>query len=266
VVVTDSSSRIVVRATLDFLTSIERYTLREDIVLRELDGQWYIDLPESDPTEPPDQFTSRPSVDFLSQGRRTVTSEETITRDVLDRPKLTLGPVRSLLVDDNWVVVGDVTNIDVDPADVTITAQLRDEDGDLLATYDAAQVMVHKLLPGESSPFRVVFESLAGTAPAEDGEATAATEVVDDVGNGDALTAAAPAQAGGTTDKGPIEFDPNAITPLWLPDDATVASVEVYARAVVTSLGTNRGLQVLDVRYEENEAGARYLIGELRKR
>ena len=49
---------------------------------------------------------------------------------MLDRPQLTLTEVRALQVDGRWVVIGEVTNADVDPADVTVEAQLRDPDGD----------------------------------------------------------------------------------------------------------------------------------------
>ena len=45
------------------------------------------------------------------------------------------------------MVIGRVINIDVDPADVTISAQFRDKNGKLLATYDAAQTTLR--IPGQ---------------------------------------------------------------------------------------------------------------------
>ena len=137
--VTQTSStpgRTVVSASQDYLTSLQDYQVDTDVVVRKVAGSWFIDLPPPDATVPPDEFTSRPGVNFLDQGRRTVSSQSTATVDVLDRPQLTLSDVRSLLVDGRWVVIGEVTNADVDPADVTVEAQLRDLTGSLLATWD----------------------------------------------------------------------------------------------------------------------------------
>ncbi|MDY7100160.1 MAG: hypothetical protein S0880_03140, partial [Actinomycetota bacterium] len=265
-IVSRSEGHAVVRVDLEYLTSIERYSTRTEVEVRELDGRWYLEPPPADVTEPPERFTSRPAIEFLAESGGT-TGEDSLADNSPDRPQVTFESVRSLHVEGNWVVVGEVTNVDVDPADVTVNAQLRDPDGELLATYDAAQVMVHKLLPGESTPFRLVFESLAGTGAGGDADA----DTPRDDNAADATAAATTttmttttAGPGATADKGPVEFDPYAITPLWLPDGAVVASVDVYARAVLTPLGTERGLQVVDLRRETDASGAGYLVGTLR--
>jgi hypothetical protein len=192
--------------------------------------------------------------------------------------------------------VGEVVNVDVDPADVTVNAQLRGTDGALLAGYDAAQVIVHKLLPGERTPFRIDFESVAGTVPLgrpsaggtdapagtplpADAAAPAPTTTVSattttpDTTSPGAGTASSSKEPGGVSvtsavpaasAQGPVEFDPAARYPLALPSGTEVASVDVYARAVVTTHETDRGLQVLDAHVERAADGSAELVGELR--
>ncbi|WP_111765417.1 hypothetical protein [Nakamurella deserti] len=253
-----SPGRTVLTTTADYLTSLQSYQVTGEVVLLQEDDRWYIDLPAADASVAPDEFTSRPEVGFLALGRRTPGNTETSTADILDRPELTLTQVRSMLVNGRWVVIGQVTNADVDPADVTVSAQLRDPEGELLASWDASQVMVHKLLPGESSPFRIEFQSIAGTGS----YGTEADGGVKDTGTGGALTVAPPVQKTSNV-KGPVEFDPQTITPLVLRPGADVASVGVYARAVVTPHTSTRGLQVTDLRLDTNADGS-FVTGSLR--
>ncbi|HYN73433.1 MAG TPA: hypothetical protein VES60_13115 [Nakamurella sp.] len=266
--VEQTPDRVVLRSTRTFLTSLESYDVVDEVTLTRGSGGWVIELPATDPSKPQDQFTSRAGVDLLAQGRRALTSGATATADVLDRPQLTLTDLRAERVSDRWVVVGQVTNVDVDPADVTVQAQMRDPNGSLLASWDASQVIVHKLLPGQSTPFRIEFQSIAGTGAygtevdggvtvvangAADGAAAGA-----DSGAGSQIAVAAPTPAKADV-RGPVEFDPRTITPLTLPADAGVAAVDVYARAVVTPSVNPPGLQVTDVHLDGDT-----LVGTLR--
>ncbi|MCI4658965.1 hypothetical protein [Cryobacterium zhongshanensis] len=255
--------RQVMTATLDYLTSLQSYRVTSPVTLIQEPTGWFIDLPAADATSPPDQFTSRPAVGFLSQGRRALSSDGTSTMDVLDRPELTLGNVSSLLVNGRWVVIGEVTNTDVDPADVTVEAQLRDPDGALLASWDASQVLVHKLLPGATSPFRIEFQSIAGTGDyglEADGGLKNTTAVTPP--SATSVTVAAPATSSNI--RGPVEFDPQTITPFVLAAGAKVSSVAVYARAVVTPRASARGLQVQHLRLTGSAADGYAVVGELR--
>ena len=54
-------------------------------------------------------------------------------------------------------------NVDIDPADTTVTALLSDEQGHELTRYDAQTGTIHKILPKEVVPFRVGFEGVAGS-------------------------------------------------------------------------------------------------------
>ncbi|MDZ8276586.1 hypothetical protein R2Q81_11595 [Microbacterium aquimaris] len=250
--------RAAVAATLTFLTSLQTYEVTTVLPTVLTESGWRIQLPASDPTTSPDQFASRPDVRFVSQGRRDVSSEVTSLLDVVDRPELLVDQVRTVQIDGRWIVIGQVTNTDVTPADVTVQAQLRDPDDDLLVEWDAAQVMVHKLLPGESTPFRIEFQNIAGTGDygfEADGGVLGTNDdysVVDaEADEPEDLTA-------------PVEFDPQAITPLALAPGDVVDAVQVYARAVVTDAPIPTGLQVQGLRVEVTEDGAFHLRGTVR--
>jgi hypothetical protein len=258
-VIEQTPDRAVLDSTRTFLTSLQAYEVHDTVTLERVSNAWRIELAPADPTQPQRQFLSRPGVDFLSLGRRALTSGATSTADVLDRPQLTMSNVRALIVDGRWIVIGQVTNVDVDPADLTVEAQLRDASGTLLASWDASQVLVHKLFPGQSSPFRIEFQSIAGTGAygteADGGTVSSATDA-----DGSLIVPVAPTAAKVHANvRGPVEFDPGTITPLSLAADAQVASIDVYARAVVTPHMNPPGLAVTGLHVEGDQ-----LVGSLR--
>lgn len=219
-----------VRVELDYVTALDghRRTVTHRLVNR--DGEWFIEPNTPDLAIPPAQFVRRADVDFLSQGRRRATTGTTAYADVIDRPEVVTTQARLVRFDQRWVVVGEIVNTDVDPADVTVTAQLLASDGRVLAQYDASQVIAHKLLPKESTPFLIEFEGIAG-----------ALDVLDPTAG---------------------DFDPAARTPLEIVD-ADVASFSVYTKAVVTGRDLDRSLVAQDVRIER-EGDAWWLVGSLR--
>ncbi len=267
-VTSQTPGRVVVHTELTFLTSLQSYEVDTDMVLRQHGDTWTIDLPPADATIPPDEFTSRPGVDYLSQGRRSLLSDATSTVDVLDRPELTLRDVRSLKVDGRWVVIGEVTNADVDPADVTVQAELRDPGGTLLAEWDASQVLIHKLRPGQTSPFRIEFQSIAGVGDygveADGGVKDAGTGSTGVGGTRGASVNVSPVKSSSANLHGPVEFDPQTITPLVLAPSATVGSVGVYAQAVVTAAAPPSDLQILGAHTVRTPSGGYAIAGQIR--
>ena len=201
----------VVDVELRYLTALDWYPVERQHVLVNREANWFLAPDAIDLAVPPDQLVRRTSIDYLIQGRRRVTSLTSDLADIQDRPQLDLRGVR--LVESNGlpVVVGEVRNVDVDPADLTITAILRDADGNQLARYNATDHLMRTLNPRETSPFRIDFEEVA-----------AGTDV---------------------------DFDPLDFSPIQL--DEEVVSVEVYAKAVVTQNGLYRGLQVNAVEISE---------------
>ncbi|GLX99850.1 hypothetical protein [Actinoplanes sp. NBRC 101535] len=260
-----TSAGVTVSADLTFLTSLEEFHMTREMTLRRVGGVWRIDLPLAAVYEPADKFTDRPTVSFLEQTRQTNAIQRSDTTDVADVPELAFRSVRSLRLDGRWVAVGEVVNMDVDPVDVTVTAQIRDAGDQLLASWDAAQVLIHKLLPGESSPFRIEFQLIAGTGQygteADGG-------VQRDQSTTDGETSAAAADTGTASSTAststPVEFDPSQITPLVLSEGSVPARVDLYARGSVTSRGTTRGLQVSQLAVERAVEGTYFLTGEMR--
>lgn len=122
------------------------------------------------------------------------------------------------------LIVGEVVNIDVDPADITLTGVLRGEDGEVLARYNATDRMKRTLNPKESTPFVIEFEAVAaGTDP---------------------------------------DFDPLDFTPIEL--DGSIDGVELYAKAVVATQGLFRDVQIQRTELERAPDGSLVLSAELR--
>ena len=225
-----SASQAVVSARASYVTSLSQHEVLREHGLVRSQGRWWI-LPEApDPSQPRDPFLRRPSVDWLAQGRRAVTSGTTAFADILDRPALVLRDARLVEAAGALRVVGEVLNSDVDPADLTITAALFAEGGEELAWYNAQTVMLHKLLPKESTPFRVDFEGVAGATLAE-----AASD---------------------------LAFRPEARSPLRIA--RAVADFAVFPRAVVTARDLRRELGVQELRARVEPDGAVTVYGEVR--
>jgi hypothetical protein len=219
-----------VESELVYLTALDEHRLTAEDHLRRVDGTWMLRPHEIDASVPPDQLVSRPSVDYVSQGRRQVTDGTTAYQDVIDRPEIQLRSSRLVIHDGLLSVVGEVRNDDVDPGYVTVSAELIDRDGVVLTSYTAATGAVHTVLPGEVVPFRIDFEGVAGLAE--------------------------PGAVGSVDD---VAFEPGARTPLVLDPDR-IAEVRVAAKAVVTSLDLDRSVTAQHITADDGGT----LSGELR--
>ncbi len=159
---------VVASVDLVYVTSVEEYRVTREHRLVEHDGEWYIE-PDAVSVEPPvDQLVVRPEVSVSTLGRSVATTSTTSFDDILDRPRLVLGTPTTYRIGDQWVIVGGVTNIDVDPADVTVSATLNGPDGAVVAGYDAGQSTIHQVLPGETVSYRVDVEGRAGSIDRDD--------------------------------------------------------------------------------------------------
>jgi len=61
----------------------------------------------------------------------------------------------------HYAIVGEIQNIDNVPADVVLKGTLYNDDNKELATYDAKYHIKHKLMPKETSAFKINFEGIA---------------------------------------------------------------------------------------------------------
>lgn len=222
--ITGNTAEVDVRA--NYITSLSSWSVVTTHTLVLEDDVWFIRLDPTRSSIPVEQFARQTTVDYVDHGRRNVTTETSDYGDILDRPRLAILDSRLVQLDDQWYIVGQLTNLDVDPADITVTGRLRSADGVELAAYHAGLGTVHKVLPGETVPFRIAFEGVAQQGLAQEGSVDGA------VGEEQGV------------------FDPDSVVQLTLDDE--VASYEVEARALVTGRNLER-LAVADVEISNRE-------------
>jgi len=219
-----NASRATVTVELSYVTPLAVYDSVEQVALTRSSGRWYLNPEPSDTNEPAERLARRTRVDFAAMGRLAVTTATTEYDDILDRPELTVDDARVVRIDGRPVSIGLVTNVDADPAAVTVTSQLFDTSGGVAAQYNAATVIEHSLLPGESTPFRVDFEGIAG---------------VGDVGT----------------------FRPDDFVPMGEVDGVTRSAT--YVKAVVTGRGLQRPAVVRDVVATATSSGMPQVSGSI---
>ncbi len=206
-----SRNEAMVTGRLEYITPLSEFSVQVNQRMKRVEGQWRLIPIEMDMTIPPDQIVARPTLTYLSQGRRQVSALTTAYADVLDRPEIEVKSARLVRVDGQFSVVGEALNIDVDPAHITVTARLLNKKGEELSSYTNSATSMHTALPGETIPFRVDFEGVAGL-----------------------------------TERREVEFAPNARVRLPVVPE-NIASVEVAVKAVVTAAGLSRTLAVENV-------------------
>lgn len=77
-------------------------------------------------------------------------------------PTIRLVGVRAVMSGGLVHVIGSLVNGSGLPADVSVSALIRDPLGSPVTEHAAGEVMTHQLLPGEETVFRVTFEGVAG--------------------------------------------------------------------------------------------------------
>ena len=192
-----------------YVTSLTAWTVEQTHIMVERNGEWFIGWSATESSIPVEQFARQTTVEYVDHGRRRVTTETSDYGDILDRPRVEVRDHRLVKDGAQWNIVGQITNLDIDPADITVTGRLLGDDGNVLATYQAGEGTVHKLLPGETAPFRVAFEGVATV---------------------DSANPVASEQAG--------VFDPESVVELRLEEQ--VASYQVEAKALVTGKNLER--------------------------
>ncbi len=228
-VISVEPERVKITVKTDWVTSLSTYVTEEQLVLILRAGRWYIVPEPVDLTVPPEPFFRRGEVGWVATSARRVIGEPTAFAAMLDRPELQILSARLVRYQGRYMVVGELINSDADPADVTVSAQIRDDAGNELSRYNAQEVLLHKLLPKEVTPFRVDFEGVAGSV----------------------LT--------NTLDL--KSFKPGAFTPPLI--SRPVQSFNVYARAVVTRYDLSRNLSLQNLVIEPTDAGGFVLRGQL---
>lgn len=225
---------IEMRVHTDWITSLARYQTTQAHTLVLVDNRWTV-TPDAVLVEPvPDTFFRRGTVAWKAQASIARPATVTDFSTQSDQPTLEILSSRLVEVNGRHSVVGEVINRATEPADVTVTGLLYDGDEEVLTRYNAQYAILHKLLPKETTPFRVDFEAVAG--------AVLTTTVEEDDGHDSA------------------EFDPTAFTPVDF--ESPVQSFEAYAKGIVTGRDLHRDVGVQNLRVAWDETNTPLLLGE----
>jgi hypothetical protein len=150
-----------VKVTTNWITPLEKIEKVDYKTLSKHNGKWYLQPDAINSDLPPDQLYSANATKYFNQGRRRITTEQTHHEDVLKQPVLEVISAKLVKYDNSYSIIGEVQNIDNVPADVILIGTLYNDNNKELATYNAKYHVKHKLMPKESSSFRINFEGIA---------------------------------------------------------------------------------------------------------
>ena len=183
----ESDTRLHASVEAEWVTSLGVYTETNTYMLEKTSDGWRIVFDIIPPPIPRETFVSVAEGSYTFDTLPPSLDRSALTRGVLDRSLLQVSDTRvvfvphepiSFIPDDTGPdagrleeyrfsglisVIGYVVNRDPYPSHVTVTAILRDEDGNRIAETNVRDVMIHQLLPGESTPFRVDFSGVYAT-------------------------------------------------------------------------------------------------------
>ena len=135
--------------TLTFVTALGTYKTTEMVQTIQRGEGFKLIIPRLQAHVAPERFQRRPEMHFNLTGRRQAINSTDIHRDRPDAPEMTLHGAKLLKNDGRYAVVGIVRNRDIDPASVTIIANLRDIHGKIIARQAVGTHHGHRLLPSK---------------------------------------------------------------------------------------------------------------------
>lgn len=156
---TDSTATV--RVKTEWITSLQKIKDSCIHTLSKKKHQWYVNPEEQSKDLPPDQLFVENKPIFFNQGRRRVTTEQTYHEDVLKQPVLEILNAKLIKHNNRYSIIGEVQNIDNVPADVVLKGTLYNIFDEEVATYNAKDQTKHKLMPKETSSFKIDFEGTA---------------------------------------------------------------------------------------------------------
>ena len=174
-----TENKATIQVDLEWITPLENHskTVTHNMVRRGL--KWYMKPDKAVHFIPTNQFSTTLSTNYVNQGRRRVTVEETFHEDVLDRPIVWVSEAKLVNRNRDYYVIGLIQNLDDYPADLTIKATISDSVDIPITSYYEKYHLVHKLMPREVTPFRIDFEDVKWKLPDVDGEPQEAPQLID---------------------------------------------------------------------------------------
>jgi len=213
---TDSTATV--KVNTNWITPLEKIkkTFFKEVVKQ--NRKWYLEPETLNNDLPPDQLLTGNTTKYFNQGRRRITTEQTYHEDILKQPVLEVISANLVKYDSSYALVGEIQNIDNVPADVVIKGTLYNDDDKVLAIYNAKYHIKHKLMPKETSAFRINFEGIAWSK---------------------------------TEDSIPKTFDPDQFTPVELEEQPTKFDIQATGNVAITDL--YKGMSINKVRVKDTE-------------
>ncbi len=204
------------RVDTRWITPLEKVEKSEEHTLLKRNGNWYIQPKSFDNHLPPDQLFTSNNTAFFNHGRRRITTQQTNHEDVLKQPVLEVIRAKLVKFKGQYSIIGEIQNVDNVPADVVINGTLYNDDDKELASYNAKYHMKHKLMPKETTHFKINFEGIAWSS---------------------------------TKDTLPPTFNPDEFTPIALEEQPTKFNLQCAGNVANTDLYKQVSLQQLS--YQE---------------
>lgn len=145
-------------AKIKWITPLKEIQTTDTLSITKNNGDWYIIPKEVDPDIPPDQLMFESGTRFYNHGKRKITSEQTFHEDVLKQPVVEVTTAKMIQRDSTFYIVGSIQNVDNIPADIAVTGALYDSNNNEIARYNSQDIVKHKLLPKETTPFLIQFD------------------------------------------------------------------------------------------------------------
>jgi len=156
-----NDSTVSAKVITHWITPLEKIKKIDYKSLSKLNGKWYLQPDDLNNDLPPDQLYSDNTTTYFNQGKRRITTEQTHHEDLLKQPVLEVISAKLVKHNNSYAIIGEIQNIDNVPADVILKGSLYNDANKKLATYNAKYHVKHKLMPKESSSFRINFEGIA---------------------------------------------------------------------------------------------------------
>ncbi|MFV9551230.1 hypothetical protein [Algibacter sp. PT7-4] len=149
------------KVVTSWITPLETIYSKDYHELVKIDNKWYIKPSKFDNDIPPDQLFTANTTTFYNHGRRKITTQETYHEDVLKQPVLEILSAKLVKYNGQYSIIGELQNVDNTPADIVIKATLYNDNNKELANYNAKHQVKHKLMPKETTTFKINFEGIA---------------------------------------------------------------------------------------------------------
>ena len=214
VITNKNDSLATAKVTTNWITPLEKIKRVDYKSLSKHHNKWYIQPDDLNTDLPPDQLYSNNITSYFNQGRRRITTEQTHHEDVLKQPVLEVLSAKLVKQNNHYAIIGEVQNIDNVPADIVLKGTLYNDKDKVLATYNAKYHVKHKLLPKESSVFRINFEGIAWSK---------------------------------TQDAIPDTFDPDEFTPVEFEEQPTKFNLQVAGNVSGSDLYKNIALSDVNI-------------------